>query len=166
MMAMTAAPGRPASSLLGSLGLGPQRRLRGAHPTTSFAGSATGCRRSSRLCRHRRPRLCTSLIAPGGASDDRKPQRFRSAEALAARVLFTNPQWGPLVHGTAFRSHEMAVSTALQPPFRADLDLTLELRNRVCRSHCATPRPPHTRARSSTAAKAFRDAIVVRGGRC
>ena len=60
----------------------------------------------------------------------------------------------------------MAMSTALQTPFLADLELTLELRSRVRRTHYAAPRPPRTRARSSAAAKAFRYTIVVHGGRC
>ena len=47
----------------------------------------------------------------------------------------------------------------------ADVKLTLELRSRVRRSHCAVSRPPHTRASSSAATKAFRNTIVVRGGR-
>ena len=85
-----------------------------------------------------------------------------------AKSLFTNHPWDPPLHGNASCSHEMTVSTALQPSFRADLELTLELRSRVCCLHYATPRPPHTRAarppwrgssatRSSSAAGATRD---------
>ena len=47
----------------------------------------------------------------------------------------------------------------------ADVKLILELRSCVRRSHCAASRPPHTRASSSVATKAFRNTIVVRGGR-
>ena len=147
------------------LRLRPKRRRRDARPTTSSAGSATVFRRASPLCSRIYPRLCTSLIAPVGASDDRKPQCFRSAEALAALSLFTNPRWDPPVNGIAFRSHEMTVSPALQPPFRADLELTLVLRSRVRCLHCAAPQPRHKRARSSAVSSVFRDAIVVRGGR-
>ena len=50
-------------------------------------------------------------------------------------------------------------------PFRADLEPTLELCSRIRLSHCAAPRPPHMRARSSAVVYIFRDAIVVRGGR-
>ena len=147
------------------LRLRPKRRRRDARPTTSSVGSATVFRRASPLCSRIYPRLCTSLIAPVGASDARKLQRFRSTEALAALALFTNPRSGPPIHGNAFRSHELAVSTAPQPPFRADLGLTLELHSRVRRSHCAAPRSPQARGRSSSATNVFRDAIFVRGGR-
>ena len=58
------------------------------------------------------------------------------------------------------------VVAALQPWFSVDDELALELRSRVRRLHCAAPRPFHTRARLSAAAKAFRCTIAVRGGRC
>ena len=147
------------------LRLRPQRRRRGARPTTSSIGSAAVFRRASPLCSHICPQLCTSLIAPAGALDDLKPQRFRTAEALAVLALFTNLLLDPLVHGTAFRSHKMAVSTAPHPPYRAVLELALELRTHVRRSHCAAPRLPHTRVCSYVAANILRDAIVVRDGR-
>ena len=94
-----------------------------------------------------------------------KPQRFRLQEALAAKPLFANLRWGPPAVSGSFRLCKMPVFAALQPPFQADLELILELRICLRRSHYATPQSLHTRARSSAAAKAFRCAIVVRGGR-
>ena len=76
------------------LGLGPQRRHRGAHLTTSSVDSATVFRRALRLCRCRPPRLCTLLIAPRRSLRRPETQRFRSIEALAAKPLFTSHQWG------------------------------------------------------------------------
>ena len=69
---------------------------------------------------------------------------------------------GSPLHKNAFRLNEMIVVAALQPSFSVDNELALELRSGVSRSHYAVARQPHTRARSSAAAKAFRDAIVVR----
>ena len=53
---------------------------------------------------------------------------------------------GSPLHRNAFRLNEMAVVAALQPPFRADLKLTLELRSRVRCLHGRRPlTTSHTR---------------------
>ena len=147
-------------------GLGPQRRRRGTRPMTSSVDSAAVRRHASRLCRRRSPRPCTSLIAPCRSLRRSETQRFRSAEALVAKPFFNNDRWFPPLHINAFRLSEMAVVVALSPPFSADSELALELRSGVRRWHCAAARLPHTRTRSSAAAKAFRDAVVVRGSSC
>ena len=102
---------------------------------------------------------------PGRSLRRSKPQRFRSAEALAAKPLFTNLQWGPPAASDSFRRCENASilgSTAtLSSGSRADARAAPSAS--VARAP-PPPRPLHTRSRSSAAAQACRDAIVVRGG--
>ena len=88
------------------LGPNPRRRRRGARPRTSSVDSATVFRRVSPLYRRSSSRLYTVFVTPMVSHDDRKPQRFRSAAALATDRLFGDHRIGPPVHENGSQSHQ------------------------------------------------------------
>ena len=88
-------------------------------PTTSSLESATMFPGVLRLFCHRFSWPVTLLIAPRWSLRRSEMQRFRLAEALAVKSLFTNDLCDLPVHGFAFffQLNKMTVSMALQSPF-------------------------------------------------